>query len=274
MPDTVIRSDGSSARVNVSLQAEVTESLEVGDHEVVIRGAASKGFHYIRIKDPSQGRFSLTRVVRSDGKEVSSRNFWTTHRTVRPSGKSPIEENKVHLFDHLPSKDFEYRLVYGKGMEKAMLEQAPGPPVLEEPPHGEREVSLPMKLRIDRGPEGKAANHAKTRWQVSTSAAFSNPSIDIESPRHLLLLPMPEHALAAKESYLWRARIEDTEGRTSSWAEPARFKTMGRKYDRDGDGLADDQEVAKSLDLDGDGVNDARQKELKCIKTTTGNATL
>lgn len=269
-PETLFQSDGSTAMVSAASQASLTGSLGDGNRELELTGAAPEGFVYIRIDDPSEGRLSLQRVVRSDGKEIENQNFWTTRRTVRPVDRPSFRESKLHLFDHIPSNSFEYTLYYHKTEEPPRETDRPAPPRLVAPDDGEDRVPLPVTFQIATSPEPASEDHAKTQWQVSTTPDFSELAVDIQSVRHRATLPLPSHALAPQETYLWRARLEDRKGRKSPWTEPFQFTTSTSTDDRDAEGVLDDPEAGRQPD----GRMKVDQAELRCIDTVRGEATL
>lgn len=58
------------------------------------------GWNYIKLDDPSNGRFSIVSVVREiDGQEIPLENIWQTHVTM-PDGGEPVYENKIHFVDY------------------------------------------------------------------------------------------------------------------------------------------------------------------------------
>lgn len=105
LPDGVYSSDGSFA--NVTAIANGTIDAPITDVRLSTIGripTTPQGFAYIRWPDPAQGRFRLVGVTRLDGRPIfMGDNAWTTHRIRRPAGGAPVEENRLHVFDHNPT---------------------------------------------------------------------------------------------------------------------------------------------------------------------------
>jgi hypothetical protein len=111
LPDILYCSDGSTAVVNVGVNATIDESVTTTNLQVHLDVTVPSGWIYIRASDPGMDQFRLVRVVRSDGREIMVRdNAWTTHRTIRLVGQSPYRENLLHIFDKNSSGS--YTLIY------------------------------------------------------------------------------------------------------------------------------------------------------------------
>ena len=100
LPDTVHRSDGAIEPVTVVQTASVTGEVSPANLMVTLNAGLGAGWSYLRVEDPSNGAFRLTRVVRSDGLELSvNENVWVTDRTFRGLGSRPTYENILHIAD-------------------------------------------------------------------------------------------------------------------------------------------------------------------------------
>ena len=100
LPDTVYLSDGTKAPVTVVQTASVVGTLGPANHSVVLNAPLPAGFVYLRIPDPGHGLYQITKVVRSDGREIYfGTNVWTTDRTFGDPHERPTYENILHLFD-------------------------------------------------------------------------------------------------------------------------------------------------------------------------------
>ena len=109
LPDALYGADGSLFDVRTASTAEITE-VDVNHYQLSVNGRS--GWMYGNVQDRTNGNQQLTRVVRaSDGKELSLRNFWQTHVTLR-DGKKPLYENKIHFLDSIASSDESYDLYF------------------------------------------------------------------------------------------------------------------------------------------------------------------
>ncbi|MCX6921959.1 MAG: putative Ig domain-containing protein [Verrucomicrobia bacterium] len=113
LPDTLYLSDGRIQPVSV-VQTAVTDGAASASHlQVQCSAALPTGFAYVRVPDPGNGQFTLANVIRADGSQLRTDNFWTTDRTFVGLGQRPIRENMLHLFDyHTNAGPDTYTLVY------------------------------------------------------------------------------------------------------------------------------------------------------------------
>jgi len=101
LPDTLYLSDGRVLPVNVLLTATPDAPAASNHLQVVLTTGAQPGWTYWRVPDPANGKFRLTRVIRSDGLEVPlDVNAWITDRTFIENSRRPINEFNLHLFDY------------------------------------------------------------------------------------------------------------------------------------------------------------------------------
>ena len=111
-PDRLYLSDGTTNEVAVVTNDVVVGSLSPGNLEVQLTAAMPGGWAYLRVPDPANGQYRLNAVVRSDGTNILSDNFWTTDRTFIGLGRRPIRENILHLLDYNSTGSYtlEYEL--------------------------------------------------------------------------------------------------------------------------------------------------------------------
>lgn len=99
-PDTVHLSNGTTAPVRVQEAATVSGAPTANNLTVTLNASLGNGWAYLRVPDPADGSFRLTRVRRSDGLEIPlDKNAWVTDRTFIGLGRRPIRENILHLVD-------------------------------------------------------------------------------------------------------------------------------------------------------------------------------
>jgi hypothetical protein len=110
-PDRIHFSDGTVEPVSVVLAGTVDSAPTTNDLQVSLTAKLPPGWVYLRIPDPGTNRFRLTRVVRSDGREIPvGEDAWTTDRTFLGNARRPLRENMLHLFDDNSSG--QYTLYY------------------------------------------------------------------------------------------------------------------------------------------------------------------
>ncbi|WP_165235209.1 Ig-like domain-containing protein, partial [Aquisphaera insulae] len=100
-PDTLYLSDGSVAIVGLGSNASVDRAVDPKHLVVHLDAQMGGGWSYLRMvgNDPGGSEYRLVRVVRSDGTEVPTSNFWQTDRTFIGLGRRPTLENSLHLLD-------------------------------------------------------------------------------------------------------------------------------------------------------------------------------
>ena len=93
-PDTLYLSDGTTNPVSV-VEASTIDALPSASHPLVqLTAPMASGWTYLRVPEPGNGQFTLTKVLRSDGVEIYFRtNVWTTDRTFIGMGRRPVSEN-------------------------------------------------------------------------------------------------------------------------------------------------------------------------------------
>ncbi|HXI54289.1 MAG TPA: hypothetical protein VNH84_22405, partial [Candidatus Saccharimonadales bacterium] len=107
LPDTLYLSDGRIQSVTAVTNATVDGPPTAGDLTVRLTATVPAGWVYLRLADPGQGRFRLSRVVRSNGTDVLlDWNAWVTQRSPGVTGSVP----QLHLLDYNSSG--VYDLIY------------------------------------------------------------------------------------------------------------------------------------------------------------------
>ena len=104
-PDMLYLSNGDIESVALTKNVDI-QKINATDYAMTV-SAGKPGWNYGNVSDPTYGVASLKSVVRkSDGKQMSLRNFWQTDRTLR-DGKDPLYENKIHFADNMVSGNSE-----------------------------------------------------------------------------------------------------------------------------------------------------------------------
>ncbi|MBI5388491.1 MAG: hypothetical protein HZA90_27820 [Verrucomicrobia bacterium] len=113
-PDTLWLSDGKALPVSIVEQATHDGAPNSGDLVVHLTATLPEQWSYLRVFDPGNGGFRLSRVERSDGTVIPlGVNVWTTDRTFTGLGRRPTRENILHLLDHHTNTTAEvYTLTY------------------------------------------------------------------------------------------------------------------------------------------------------------------
>ena len=105
LPDRVHLSDGTVRSVRSILTATLTPQSA---DRYRMQLAAPTGFFYSNIADPYNATLRLTRVVRSDGRELAlGYNFWQTDRVFRDR-QQPLRDYRIHLFDNDGTGDYTF----------------------------------------------------------------------------------------------------------------------------------------------------------------------
>ncbi len=110
LPETLHLSDGSVAPVATGSDATTDAPPSAGDLSVELSATMPTGWSYIRFADPGLGDYRLDRVLRSDGTELPTANFWQTDRTFIEQGMRPRLEDNIHLVDY--NSTGSYTLVF------------------------------------------------------------------------------------------------------------------------------------------------------------------
>lgn len=156
----------------------------------------------------------------------------------------------------------------------------PEKPVLVSPMNGESGVDLMPTLITDTFVDADQDRHVRTHFQIALSAdwdVLDNADLvfDHVSAQYLTSLPLGDLILEPETTYYWRVRFYDAHNGASQWSETAQFSTTDQSStvyaDDDGDGVANDQEIAvedidPDLNVDSDviviGANDATNPQL------------
>lgn len=112
LPDALYFSDATVAEVRVIDDALCQVTRVDANHYVLKVNAESDGWWYGDIQDPILGRSALVSITRrSNGQQVSTRNFWQTEWTLR-DGEEPLHEYRLHFADAMQIGGEEYVLEF------------------------------------------------------------------------------------------------------------------------------------------------------------------
>ncbi len=112
LPDSLYLSDATTAAVTPVLDA-TTDGPVAPNHKEIHLSMPSvpAGWFYVKVPDPGQEVYTLTRVLRSDMREVRlGDNAWTTHRNKHPMGQPMYREHTLHILDQ--GGTGSYTLIY------------------------------------------------------------------------------------------------------------------------------------------------------------------
>lgn len=98
LPDILYFSNGTTAPVKAVTTGTFDAPATPTDLSVKLQATVSTGWTYLRLADPANGQFQISKVTRSDGKVIRLDNVWRTDRTFPATGK-PTYENNLHLLD-------------------------------------------------------------------------------------------------------------------------------------------------------------------------------
>jgi len=109
IPDTLFESDCNTVPVNPFQSAEVTNYN--GGTATVHANASIENWLFMRLDDPGQAKKPIESVVRSDGKLLNPRNYWTN---TRYHPQTNAELNYLNIFDFVGSAlgDYDYLVTY------------------------------------------------------------------------------------------------------------------------------------------------------------------
>ncbi len=96
MPDIIYLSNIGTLDVYPAVSSSTSGTVGSGIQLAVT--PSQIGWNYIKFSDPSNGKYTITSVTRSDGQVIPLDNVWQTHVTL-PDGKEPIYENMMHFLD-------------------------------------------------------------------------------------------------------------------------------------------------------------------------------
>ena len=110
-PNEIYTAKGEVASVYA---ANLATSTELFGAEIELQVSATpnrSGWNYGYLSKAGLFRYTITRVVRGDGEEISLRNAWITDRTFR-DGNTPLLEERLHLVDDFETGDAQTYTVY------------------------------------------------------------------------------------------------------------------------------------------------------------------
>lgn len=110
-------------------------------------------------------------------------------------------------------------------------------------------------------------------WQVSVDKNFLNVIFGaMLSDKSQIKIP--SLVLSGGTTYYWRVKKKSSKSSYSDWSEPRTFVTEAPEWnDNNGNGVRDDQEATKGIDLNNDGITDSSQPEtIRCVKSTINSS--
>ncbi|MGB7328482.1 MAG: Ig-like domain-containing protein [Rubripirellula sp.] len=114
LPDTLYLSDGSVLPVELALEPAISGTPSSDNRfRATVYATMPDQWGYLRVDDPSDGKYPLVAIRRADGSELPAENFWSTNRTFVGGGRRPLVEDKIHILDHDGAGT--YTLIYSNG---------------------------------------------------------------------------------------------------------------------------------------------------------------
>ncbi len=109
IPDTLFESDCNTVPVNLFQDPAVADYT--GITATVHATAGIENWLFMRLDDPGQDKKQIESVVRSDGKTLNSRNYWTN---TRYDPQTNAELNYLNIFDFVGSAlgEYDYIVTY------------------------------------------------------------------------------------------------------------------------------------------------------------------
>jgi hypothetical protein len=98
LPDTLYFSGGGKAMVKIATDADSSGAVGSGSLTTTVSATMSSGWNYFNLIDPGAG-YRISKITRSDGKELPAGSFWQTNRTFPASGSGAVRENRLHIID-------------------------------------------------------------------------------------------------------------------------------------------------------------------------------
>lgn len=109
LPDEVYFTDATQKGAYIATNANIVKQ---SDTEYVLNvNAASAGWNYGSLLDPTYGKQKLVKVTRSDGTEVNVDNIWQTSCTLR-DGKDPLYEKRLHFVGNMSTEGETFYLTF------------------------------------------------------------------------------------------------------------------------------------------------------------------
>lgn len=137
---------------------------------------------------------------------------------------------------------------------------APLAPAIIYPADGDNQVSMNARFIASPFDDPDAGDsHGATQWRIFKT---DNGALVLDrtvSRRNLEVLRIPRLVLRSSTTYTCKVRYFDNLGTASPWSETATFTTIESKWDKNKNGVPDNQEVSVSTDLNQDGIADIEQ---------------
>lgn len=109
IPDALYESEGDILPVNTLSNVTVIGTAGPGGSFQVTLDADKAGWGYLRVPDPGQDHLAIASVVRSDGKNLNTNNFWTNHRYTEVGN---IRQNWLNILDKVDLNSYTYTVTY------------------------------------------------------------------------------------------------------------------------------------------------------------------
>ena len=109
IPDALYESEGDILPVNTLSNATVLGSAGPGGSFQVTVAADKAGWGYVKVPDPGQDHLAIASVVRSDGKNLNTNNFWTNHRYTQLGN---IRQDWLNILDKVDLNNYTYTVTY------------------------------------------------------------------------------------------------------------------------------------------------------------------
>jgi chitinase len=130
---------------------------------------------------------------------------------------------------------------------------SPAQPQLAEPSNSATGVDLVPILMTEAFQDSDHDGHARTHYQIAVASNWDATDstdyvFDGVFAQHLTSLPLGDMILDPETTYYWRVKFYDSRNGESEWSATWHFTTGDSQsagyMDNDGDGIADEQEVA------------------------------
>lgn len=106
LPDQLYLTDGTKESISIG-QASIQSD---GDYQyTLVVESGSNGWTYSKVADPTDGKATITEVIRNDGTVVPLRNIWQTWATLVDK-KRATHENLIHIIDNCKSGTCTYTI--------------------------------------------------------------------------------------------------------------------------------------------------------------------
>ncbi len=238
------------------------EGLEAGNTYIFVLRAFNDS-----VESENSNEVSYTPAIAVDANVDSDGDGMPDSWEIQYGLDPAVDDGQGDLDHDGISNEDEYQLGSNPAQgEGAALPAKPGPML---PAQGAI-VGLTPTLSAEADAFGGDFQHARTCYQISTTADFSVLVFEKTSAQHLFSLRLSDLILDPETTYYWRVRFIDAQGSPSAWSDTSDFMTVGYDIagDSDGNGILDYQEPVAQTDLDHNGVIDADQDQMRVVNTS------